>query len=56
MVQPHYGKTLQKDESWSIQDIDGVMEEFIDEFKNLGMLSLPYPFQEGVFPPSLPED
>ena len=56
MVQPHYGKTLQKDESWSIQDIDGVMEGFIDEFKNLGMLSLPYPFHEGVFPPSLKED
>tara|TARA_B100000965_G_C19534110_1_gene732519 strand:+ start:438 stop:1340 length:903 start_codon:yes stop_codon:yes gene_type:complete len=56
MVQPHYGKTLKIDESWSINDIDGVMEEFIDEFKNLGMLSLPYPFHEGVFPPSLEED
>ena len=57
MVQPHYGKTLKKDEGWSIQDIDGVMEkEFIHEFKNLGMLGMPYPFHEGVFPPGVAED
>ena len=57
MVQPHYGKTLKKDEGWSIQDIDGVMEkEFIHEFKNLGMLGIPYPFHEGVFPPGVAED
>ena len=57
MVQPHYGKTLKKDEGWSLEDIDGVMtKEFIHEFKNLGMLSMPYPFHEGVFPPGVPED
>ena len=57
MVQPHYGKTLKKDEGWSIENIDGVMEkEFIHEFKNLGMLSMPYPFHDGVFPPSLEVD
>ena len=57
MVQPHYGKTLKKDEGWSIQDIDGVMEkEFIHEFKNLGMLAMPYPFHDGVFPPGVTED
>ena len=57
MVQPHYGKTLKKDEGWSIHDIDGVMEkEFIHEFKNLGMLGIPYPFHEGVFPPGVAED
>ena len=57
MVQPHYGKTLKKDKGWSIQDIDGVMEkEFIHEFKNLGMLGIPYPFHEGVFPPGVAED
>ena len=57
MIQPHYGKTLKKDEGWSIQDIDGVMEkEFIHEFKNLGMLGMPYPFHEGVFPPGVAED
>ena len=57
MIQPHYGKTLKKDEGWSIQDIDGVMEkEFIHEFKNLGMLGIPYPFHEGVFPPGVAED
>ena len=57
MVQPHYGKTLKKDEGWSIRDIDEVMEkEFIHEFKNLGMLAIPYPFHEGVFPPGVAED
>ena len=57
MVQPHYGKTLKKNEGWSIQDIDKVMEkEFVHEFKNLGMLAMPYPFHEGVFPPSITED
>jgi len=57
MVQPHYGKTLKKDEGWSLEDIDGVMtKEFIHEFKNLGMLSMPYPFHEGVFPPDVAED
>ena len=57
MVQPHYGKTLKKEEGWSVQDIHGVMaKEFIHEFKNLGMLSMPYPFHEGVFPPSLEVD
>ena len=57
MVQPHYGKTLKKDEGWSLEDIDGVMtKEFIHEFKNLGMLSMPYPFHEGVFPPGVAED
>ena len=57
MVQPHYGKTLKKDKGWSIENIDGVMEkEFIHEFKNLGMLSMPYPFHEGVFPPGVAED
>ena len=57
MVQPHYGKTLKKDEGWSIHDIDEVMEkEFIHEFKNLGMLGIPYPFHEGVFPPGVAED
>ena len=57
MVQPHYGKTLKKDEGWSIRDIDEVMEkEFIQEFKNLGMLAMPYPFHEGVFPPGVAED
>ena len=57
MVQPHYGKTLKKDEGWSIRDIDEVMEkEFIHEFKNLGMLAMPYPFHEGVFPPGVAED
>ena len=57
MVQPHYGKTLKKDEGWSLEDIDEVMtKEFIHEFKNLGMLSMPYPFHEGVFPPGVPED
>lgn len=57
MVQPHYGKTLKKDEGWSIQDIDGVMEkEFIHEFKNLGMLAMPYPFHDGVFPTGVTED
>ena len=57
MVQPHYGKTLKKDEGWSLEDIDVVMaKEFIEEFKNLGMLSMPYPFHEGVFPPGVAED
>ena len=57
MVQPHYGKTLKKDEGWSLEDIDGVMtKEFIHEFKNLGMLSMAYPFHEGVFPPGVAED
>ena len=57
MVQPHYGKTLKKDEGWSLEDIDGVMtKEFVHEFKNLGMLSMPYPFHEGVFPPGVAED
>ena len=57
MVQPHYGKTLKKDEGWSLEDIDEVMiKEFIHEFKNLGMLSMPYPFHEGVFPPGVAED
>ena len=57
MVQPHYGKTLKKEEGWSVQDIHGVMaKEFIHEFKNLGMLSMPYPFHDGVFPPSLEVD
>ena len=57
MVQPHYGKTLKKDEGWSIQDIDEVMEkEFTHEFKNLGMLAMPYPFHKGVFPPGIKED
>ena len=57
MIQPHYGKTLKKDEGWSVQDIDRVMaKEFIHEFKNLGMLAMPYPFYEGVFPPNTEED
>ena len=51
MVQPHYGKTLTKDGGWSEDDIDEVMsKDFIKEFSNLGMLSHPYPFFEGVFP------
>ena len=53
MVQPHYGKTLTKEGGWSIADIDNIMsKEFISEFSNLGMLSKPYPFFDGVSPPT----
>ncbi|MBD63288.1 MAG: reductase [Gammaproteobacteria bacterium] len=53
MVQPHYGKTLTREGGWSIENIDNVMsEEFISEFKDLGMLSKPYPFFDGVIPPN----
>jgi 3-oxoacyl-[acyl-carrier protein] reductase len=53
MVQPHYGKTLTKEGGWSITDIDNIMsKEFISEFSNLGMLSKPYPFFDGVLPPT----
>ena len=53
MVQPHYGKTLTKEGGWSITDIDNIMsKEFISEFSNLGMLSKPYPFFDGVSPPT----
>ena len=53
MVQPHYGKTLTKEGGWSIADIDNIMsKEFISEFSNLGMLSKPYPFYDGVSPPT----
>ncbi len=52
MVQPHYGKTLIKEGGWSVDDIDEVMsKDFINEFSNLGMLSQPYPFLGGIFPP-----
>ena len=51
MVQPHYGKTLAKEGGWSIQDIEEVMQkEIVPEFSKLGMLSMPYPFFEGVTP------
>ena len=53
MVQPHYGKTLTKEGGRSITDIDNIMsKEFISEFSNLGMLSKPYPFFDGVSPPT----
>ena len=53
MVQPHYGKTLTKEGGRSITDIDNIMsKEFISEFSNLGMLSKPYPFFDGVLPPT----
>ena len=53
MVQPHYGKTLTKEGGWSVTDIDNIMsKEFISEFSNLGMLSKPYPFFDGVLPPT----
>jgi 3-oxoacyl-[acyl-carrier protein] reductase len=53
MVQPHYGKTLTKEGGWSIQDIEEVMQkEIVPEFSKLGMLSMPYPFFEGVTPPA----
>ena len=51
MVQPHYGKTHTKEGGWSIQDIEEVMQkEIVPEFSKLGMLSMPYPFFEGVTP------
>ena len=52
MVQPHYGITLIKEGGWSLDDIDhAVLSKIIPEFSNLGMLSKPYPFHNGVHPP-----
>ncbi len=51
MIQPHYGKTLTKDGGWSIEDIEETLpKELLPEFSNLGMLSMPYPFFNGVYP------
>ncbi|SVB23948.1 uncharacterized protein METZ01_LOCUS176802, partial [marine metagenome] len=49
MVQPHYGKTLEKEGGWSVEDIEkSLLKELAPEFGPLGMLSLPYPFSDGV--------
>ena len=51
MVQPHYGKTLTKEGGWSLEEIkNSLPEKLIPEFGNLGMLSKPYPFLNGVAP------
>ena len=51
MIQPHYGKTLTKDGGWSIKDIEETLpKDLLPEFGNLGMLSMPYPFFDGVYP------
>ena len=52
MVQPHYGKTLIKEGGWLLEDIqDSLPKELLPEFGNLGMLSQPYPFFNGVVSP-----
>tara|TARA_B110000014_G_scaffold260303_1_gene249783 strand:+ start:3782 stop:4669 length:888 start_codon:yes stop_codon:yes gene_type:complete len=52
MIQPHYGKTLMKEEGWSVEDIEeSLLKELLPEFGNLGMLSKPYPFHAGIKPP-----
>ena len=51
MVQPHYGKTLTKEGGWSLEEIkNSLPKKLIPEFGNLGMLSKPYPFLNGVVP------
>lgn len=51
MKQPHYGKTLVKDEGWECESIDRLLlPQLRGEFGALGMLGEPYPFHEGVFP------
>ena len=52
MIQPHYVKTLMKEEGWSVEDIEeSLLRELLPEFGNLGMLSKPYPFHAGIKPP-----
>lgn len=53
MVQPHYGKTLIKEEGWSVEAIEeSLLKELVPEFGNLGMLAKPYPFHSGIKPPN----
>lgn len=53
MVQPHYGKTLIKEEGWDLAAIDrDLPTKLASEFGALGMLGQPYPFHDGVNVPA----
>lgn len=52
MVQPHYGKTLVREDGWTVEALaDHFMAQIPGEFGALGMLGQPYPFHDGVSPP-----
>jgi 3-oxoacyl-[acyl-carrier protein] reductase len=51
MVQPHYGKTLYREDGWTVEALEAVfLQQFAGEFGALGMLGQPYPFHDGVGP------
>lgn len=53
MVQPHYGKTLIQQGGWTVESIQQHFQtQMPGEFGPFGMLSKPYPFHDGVKPPS----
>ncbi len=53
MVRPHYGKTLECEGGWTVAAIrECFQREMPGEFGPLGLLGAPYPFHEGVHPPS----
>jgi NAD(P)-dependent dehydrogenase (short-subunit alcohol dehydrogenase family) len=49
MVQPHYGKTLVREDGWTVEALAAqFVPQFAGEFGALGMLGAPYPFHDGV--------
>lgn len=52
MIQPHYGKNLQRDGGWSVEALcEQFPLEMPQEFGKFGILGQPYPFHDGIFPP-----
>jgi len=53
MVQPHYGKTLTCEGGWTVEKIrEAFQREMPPEFGPFGIFGKPYPFHQGVYPPS----
>lgn len=52
MIQPHYGRTLIQPGGWSVESLCEHFHKLRSEFGALGMLGQPYPFHDGIQPPS----
>jgi 3-oxoacyl-[acyl-carrier protein] reductase len=51
MIQPHYGKTLVREDGWDIESIATVFQQHMpSQFGAFGILGRPYPFHDGVEP------
>jgi 3-oxoacyl-[acyl-carrier protein] reductase len=53
MIQPHYGKTIFRENGWDIESISRHFgPQLKNEFSAFGILGQPYPFHEGIKAPN----